>query len=347
MNRREFMRLGALLGVSMGSGLLAACAPAAPPPPTAAPAAPKPTTAPAPAATTAPAAVAPTTAPKPAAPTAASLPPARPRARSPSPRVSTPRAGPVRHHQRRVQGHALDDLRPAGLRDIDLGSSPAWPPAGRSLNDTTWELKLRQGVQFHNGEPFNADAVKFSFARYVDPTIKNGYATLLKPVTEVQVVDPSTVRVKTSEPFAELIEVLAQLRRDAAAQGRRRPPPSSSRSRSAPVRTSSCPGRRTTSSSSRRPARTGAASRSMKQVIFRPIPDAHRPHQRAAQRRRRHHHQRLAAPDQRRPEPARHRDLAGDRARLDHPDPQLPDHRRLQEEGSPPGAATTPSTRTS
>ena len=43
------------------------------------------------------------------------------------------------------------------------------------------DLNLRQGVSFHNGEPFNADAVKFSFARYVDPAIKNGYATLLKP----------------------------------------------------------------------------------------------------------------------------------------------------------------------
>src|SRR5262249_58142320 len=48
-----------------------------------------------------------------------------------------------------------------------------------------------------------------SFARVVDPTVKNGYSTLLKPVAGVDVVDPYTVHVKTTEPFAELIETLA------------------------------------------------------------------------------------------------------------------------------------------
>jgi len=83
-------------------------------------------------------------------------------------------------------------------RDLDLKIQPGLALSWQSVNDTTWELRLRQGVQFHNGEPFDANAVKFSFARYVDPAIKNGYATLLKPVSEVEVVDPSTVRIKTS-----------------------------------------------------------------------------------------------------------------------------------------------------
>jgi peptide/nickel transport system substrate-binding protein len=94
-------------------------------------------------------------------------------------------------------------------RDLDLAIKPSLATAWKILDDNTWEFTLRQGVSFHNGEPFNADAVKFSFARYVDPNVKNGYSTLLKPVSEVQVVDPYTVRVKTSEPFAELIETLA------------------------------------------------------------------------------------------------------------------------------------------
>ena len=145
-------------------------------------------------------------------------------------------------------------------RDLDLVIQPALATGWKNLDDLTWELRLRQGVTFHNGEPFNGDAVKFSFARYVDPSIKNGYSTLLKPVTEVQVVDPYTVRIKTSEPFAELIETLGRY----VEMLPRRPRPTrlpSPRSRLAPARTSSCRGRPTTSSSSKRPVRTSAASR--------------------------------------------------------------------------------------
>jgi peptide/nickel transport system substrate-binding protein len=94
-------------------------------------------------------------------------------------------------------------------RDLDLTIQPGLATSWSTLDDNTWELKLRQGVTFHNGEPFNADAVKFSFARFVDPSIKNGYSTLLKPVSGVDVIDPYTVHVKTTEPFAELIETLA------------------------------------------------------------------------------------------------------------------------------------------
>src|SRR6266851_4439573 len=67
LSRREFVRRGVLLGLAMGGGVLAACAPAAPAQPTAVPSKPTapaaaPTTAPAPP-TTAPAAAKPTTAP--------------------------------------------------------------------------------------------------------------------------------------------------------------------------------------------------------------------------------------------------------------------------------------------
>jgi len=216
IQRREFLRLSALFGLTMGGSLLAACAPAAPAQPTAAPAAPKPTTAP-PAATTAPAA--PTTAPAAAKPT---TPPAAGATTQPA---TTAPTGTLTIAQG-VDAESLDPhVTTSGaskgmlwtvydrlvVRDVnDLSLKPNLATSWKALDDATWELKLRQGVSFHNGEPFNADAVKFSFARFVDPAIKNGYATLLKPVSDVQVIDPYTVHVKTSEPFAELIEILAQ-----------------------------------------------------------------------------------------------------------------------------------------
>src|SRR6266851_5690548 len=218
MNRREFVRLGGLLGLSMGGSVLAACAPSAPALPTAAPAL-APTTAPAVKPTTPPVA-APTAppAPKPtAAPAQAAAPTAQPAAAAPTPTGTLTIA-------QGVDAESLDPyVTTSGasksmlwtiydrlvFHDLDLALKPGLATSWKALDDSTWELKLRPGITFHNGEPFDANSVKFSFARYVDPSIKNGYATLLKPVTAVQVIDPMTVHVKTSEPFAELIETLS------------------------------------------------------------------------------------------------------------------------------------------
>jgi peptide/nickel transport system substrate-binding protein len=213
LSRRAFIRAGGLLGVGTLAGLATACQQAPAPAPTAAPA-PKPTEAPKPAApaaapapTTAPAAPKPAEAAKPAEPKPVAKEPTGTLtiaqgvdAESMDPYVTTSSAS---------KGMVWTIFDRLVYRDLDLKIQPGLALSWRTLDDNTWELKLREGVKFHNGEPFDAEAVKFSFARYVDPSIKNGYATLLKPVTEVQVVDPATVRVRTSEPFAEMIEVLA------------------------------------------------------------------------------------------------------------------------------------------
>lgn len=61
-------------------------------------------------------------------------------------------------------------------------------------------FKLRQGVQFHDGTPFNAEAVKFNLDRLLDPNLahtKKASASLLE---SVEVVDEHTVRVNFKEP---------------------------------------------------------------------------------------------------------------------------------------------------
>ena len=82
---------------------------------------------------------------------------------------------------------------------------------------TSWEwavdhkaltMKLRHGVTFQDGEPFNADAVKFNIERHKTMPGSNRRAELAL-VTGVDVVDPYTVRIDLSAPFAPLLATLA------------------------------------------------------------------------------------------------------------------------------------------
>src|SRR5881227_4228988 len=50
-------------------------------------------------------------------------------------------------------------------RDKKLGLRPALAESWQRVNDTTWRVKLRSGVKFHDGTPFTADDVVFSFER--------------------------------------------------------------------------------------------------------------------------------------------------------------------------------------
>ena len=56
---------------------------------------------------------------------------------------------------------------------------PCLAVSRRRVDDTTLELKLREGVRFHNGEPFDADAVVFSVKRIIDPQFNSEQISLI------------------------------------------------------------------------------------------------------------------------------------------------------------------------
>ena len=68
------------------------------------------------------------------------------------------------------------------------------------VDETTWEVKLQEGVTFHNGEPFNADVVVASFERIIDPEFASEQASFFEGITAVEAVDPTTVRFTTDGP---------------------------------------------------------------------------------------------------------------------------------------------------
>jgi peptide/nickel transport system substrate-binding protein len=89
-----------------------------------------------------------------------------------------------------------------------LEYEPSLATEWKALNDTTWEFKLRQGVKFHNGDPFTAADVKFSFERALDPNTKSPQYGNIRAIKEVQIIDPFTVQLITDKPFPLLLERL-------------------------------------------------------------------------------------------------------------------------------------------
>ena len=76
-----------------------------------------------------------------------------------------------------------------------------------SEDGKTYTFKLKQGIKFHDGTDFNAEAVKFNFDRNINEELSKRKGEL-KFVESVTVVDDSTVKVQLKQPFAPFLAVL-------------------------------------------------------------------------------------------------------------------------------------------
>ncbi|WP_421995746.1 ABC transporter substrate-binding protein [Roseococcus sp.] len=86
-------------------------------------------------------------------------------------------------------------------RDGQSRMRPALAESWRVVSDTEWEFKLRAGVTWHDGKPFTADDVVFTFSRV--PNVANspgGFGGFLRAIARVEVRDPLTLRIHTRQP---------------------------------------------------------------------------------------------------------------------------------------------------
>lgn len=202
VSRRRF--LGVTGSAAAGLVLIACGGAATAPSPTAAPAAP--TTAPVPAPTTA------------AAPTRAAVATTAPTAAvAVAPRGTVtvvhpqniqtldPNIGVV-EVVRSVTGHIYDQV-------IELTADgqlqPMLAESWRALDPTTWEFKLRRGVKFHDGTPFNAEVLKFTVERILDPKYNSLQRTYWVPVTSITTPDEFTCVIKTERPMGTMPYTMA------------------------------------------------------------------------------------------------------------------------------------------
>ncbi|PZX17146.1 peptide/nickel transport system substrate-binding protein [Palleronia aestuarii] len=77
---------------------------------------------------------------------------------------------------------------------------PGLATEARQIDETTWEFDLREGVTFHNGEPFDADAVVASVERIIDPANNSEQMAYFGTIDGAEKVDDLTVRITTTGP---------------------------------------------------------------------------------------------------------------------------------------------------
>jgi len=95
-------------------------------------------------------------------------------------------------------------------RDPESGDIvPLLAESYETLDDTTWIFNLKEDVTFHDGTPFNADAVKYTFEKLVDPETAAPAAHIMAFMKDIEVEDEFTVKMTTHEPSPNVLPVLA------------------------------------------------------------------------------------------------------------------------------------------
>lgn len=113
-------------------------------------------------------------------------------------------------HAGTILGGVLSNIYETLLQRAPDGSfTPVLATEWTQIDPTCWEFSLREGVSFHNGEPFGAEAVKFSIDRAMDPVINAKNSHNFSSIDRVEVVDDLTVRVYTKVEDPLLVSRMA------------------------------------------------------------------------------------------------------------------------------------------
>ncbi|MGB8424938.1 MAG: ABC transporter substrate-binding protein, partial [Desulfobacterales bacterium] len=77
--------------------------------------------------------------------------------------------------------------------------APALAERWERLDALSWKFWLRKGVTFHNGNPFTAQDVKFTFERLSNPEVSE-FINTGKSIDKIDIIDDYTVVIKTKDP---------------------------------------------------------------------------------------------------------------------------------------------------
>ncbi|MFB9948640.1 ABC transporter substrate-binding protein [Rhizobium puerariae] len=95
------------------------------------------------------------------------------------------------------------------LRGPDMKVAPALATEWKSIDDLTWRLTLRPDATFNDGEKIDAEAVKWNFDRVRDPALNARIKAWFALISDVKVISPTELEIRTSAPYPAMIEQLS------------------------------------------------------------------------------------------------------------------------------------------
>jgi peptide/nickel transport system substrate-binding protein len=96
--------------------------------------------------------------------------------------------------------------------DSKLRIHPALATSWKLVDPLTWEIKLREGVKFHDGSAFTAADVAYSLKRARNvPNSPGPLSSFVRSVKDVEIVDPHTIRVHTDTPVPLLMDLIGRI----------------------------------------------------------------------------------------------------------------------------------------
>lgn len=95
------------------------------------------------------------------------------------------------------------------LRGPDMKIAPSLATEWKSVDDLTWRITLRSDATFNDGEKIDAEAVKWNFDRVRDPALNARIKAWFALISDVKVISPTELEIKTSAPYPAMIEQLS------------------------------------------------------------------------------------------------------------------------------------------
>jgi peptide/nickel transport system substrate-binding protein len=116
--------------------------------------------------------------------------------------MTSPSALDPHYHSTNNNNMALQQIFSTLVEEANSGELlPNLAQSWRVVDDLTWEFKLRPGVRFHDGTPFEAEDIAFTIGRIPHvPNSPGPFTPYARSVKSIEIVDPLTVRFHTHQP---------------------------------------------------------------------------------------------------------------------------------------------------